>query len=60
MFSRDGKRRLEYSGLTRRAGKAWAAETARRREENEKASAIEPITLHEARHTAASWMIAAG
>ena len=60
VFSRDGERRLDYSGLTRRAAKAWAVETARRRETDPDATAIEPIGLHECRHTFASLMIAAG
>ena len=60
VFSRDGERRLDYSGLTRRALKAWAAETARPREDDERAAALEPIGLHECRHTFASLMVAAG
>jgi integrase len=60
VFGRDGATRFDQSGLRARARKVWAAETARRREENPEAAALEPIELHECRHTFASLMIAAG
>jgi integrase len=48
VFGRDGKRPPDYDGLCRRARKAWAK------------AKLNPIGLHECRHTFASLMIAAG
>jgi integrase len=59
-FPRPDRRPFSGSALRQRALTAWAAETARRREEDETAPALRPITLHECRHTFASLMIAAG
>ena len=47
-FGREPKLPFSASGVHRRAKVSW------------KRAALKPITLHEARHTAASWMIAAG
>jgi integrase len=60
VFRLDGERRLDYSGAVRRAGKAWVAETERRQKEDPNAAGLDPIRLHECRHTFASLMIAAG
>jgi integrase len=48
VFGRDGSRPFDYSSLRSRAAKAW------------KDARLAPIGLHEARHTFASLMIAAG
>jgi integrase len=48
VFSVDGEKRLNYSGVVRRALRPW------------RAAELEPIGLHECRHTFASLMIAAG
>lgn len=47
-FGREPERPFSASGVHRRAKAAWQR------------AKLKPITLHEARHTAASWMIAAG
>jgi integrase len=47
-FGREAERPFNASGVHRRAKAAW------------KQAKLKPITLHEARHTTASWMIAAG
>ena len=60
VFGRDGETRFDQSSLRTRARRAWAAETARRREADLDAAALESIGLHECRHTFASLMIAAG
>ncbi len=43
-----------------RAAKAWAAENKRRLAEDENSTLLEPIGLHECRHSCASIFIAAG
>jgi integrase len=48
VFGRQAERPFNASSVHRRAKVAW------------KRLELRPITLHEARHTAASWMIAAG
>ena len=48
VFSRDGARPFAPNAAARRADPAW------------RAAGLEPIRLHEARHTFASFMIAAG
>ena len=47
-LGREPERPFSASGVHRRAKVAW------------KQKKLRPITLHEARHTTASWMIAAG
>jgi integrase len=60
VFGPDGERRFDHSSLRSRARTAWARETTRRQKADPKAPAVEPIGLHECRHTFASLMIAAG
>ena len=58
VFGRDATRPFNHSSVVRRAEVAWrrASEERALREEPE----LEPIGLHESRHTFASLMIAAG
>jgi integrase len=60
----DGSRPLDAKTLTRRAVRAWGRynerETLAAEREGRKPRLLEPIGLHEARHTFASLMIAAG
>src|SRR5439155_16508538 len=58
VFGRTAERPVDPSALARWAETAWGKENERRAEREEKP--LEPITLHEARHTFASLMIAAG
>lgn len=59
-FRRPDGRPFDGAALRTRALRAWAAETERRRGDDPDAPALEPIALHECRHTFASLMIAAG
>jgi integrase len=58
VFGRDAEHPFTSSNVWRRAGTAWKAMNAERAKLN--LEPLEPITLHEARHTYASLMIAAG
>jgi integrase len=58
VFGRDSEHPFTSSNVWRRAHTAWERMNAKR-QENE-LEPIQPITLHEARHTFASLMIAAG
>jgi integrase len=58
VFGPDGQRPFPYESLIGRTRKAWAAMNAERAERQREP--IEPLTLHEARHTCASLWIAAG
>jgi len=58
VFGVSGTRPFTPSAVRRRALTAWKAETKKRREAE--LSELEPIALHECRHTFASLMIAAG
>lgn len=55
---------LATNGVTRRAREAWGWERVERngrsRWERKRDDALDPILLHESRHTAASWLNAAG
>jgi integrase len=58
VFGRTETRPFEPVSLAARAATAWKAENVKREEKG--LDPLEPITLHEARHTYASLMIAAG
>ena len=58
VFGRSEARPFEPVSLAARAATAWKTMNAKR--EEQKLNPLEPITLHEARHTFASLMIAAG
>jgi integrase len=64
VFGRSASRPFEPVSVGARAAKAWstanAQETKRAEEERRQADVLPAITLHEARHTFASLMIAAG
>jgi len=59
IFGRSSAEPFSPSTASDRAGKAWEAANARAKKEHRNET-LEPITLHEARHTFASLMIAAG
>lgn len=58
VFGPDGQRPFPYESLIGRTRKAWATMNDRRAEQE--LDPIQPLTLHEARHTCASLLIAAG
>jgi integrase len=58
VFGSSGTRPFTPSAVRRRALTSWKNENRKRRESE--LSALEPIALHECRHTFASLMIAAG
>jgi integrase len=58
VFGATAERPFTPSNATRRAGTAWRRANKRRSELNE--APLEPISLHECRHTFASLMIASG
>jgi integrase len=58
VFGATAERPFTPSNATRRASTAW--KTANERRRNRGLDALEPISLHECRHTFASLMIAAG
>ncbi|MCZ7589197.1 MAG: site-specific integrase [Gaiella sp.] len=58
VFGPDGDRPFQYESLIGRARKAWT--TANEKRAQKELPAIEPLTLHDARHTCASLWIAAG
>lgn len=63
VFGIDAKRPFNPESLRRRSLASWAAENARRAQEAENVADVAlltSITLHEARHTCASLLIAAG
>lgn len=64
VFGLDAERPFAASGVHRRAERAWrksnAAEAAKAEEQGRDPQPLEPIALHECRHTFASLMIAAG
>jgi integrase len=60
VFGWNASRPFALESIRRRSLAAWDAENARRLEADSEADLLEPITLHEARHTCASLMIAAG
>jgi integrase len=60
-FGRDPETPFSHTGLPDRCARLWKAENKRRTEaDGEDAELLEPIGLHDARHTYASLMIAAG
>jgi integrase len=64
VFGRDGKTPFHHGALWDRATTAWAAanekEIEKAKEEERKPTLLAPFSMHEARHTFASLMIAAG
>ena len=58
VFGAAADRPFTPSNIRKRAKKAWEAESAKRRERN--VEPLEPIGLHECRHTAVSLMVDAG
>jgi integrase len=58
VFGRSATRTFEPVSVAARAASAWTAENVKRKKKE--LDPLEPITLHEARHTFASLMIAAG
>ncbi len=60
VFGMTATRPFALESQRRRSLAAWEAENERRLERDPKSDLLEPITLHEARHTCASLLIAAG
>src|SRR5262249_52589076 len=60
VFGRTAERPFADATVRARVAKAWADANAKRAEQDPPLPALEPIGLHEARHTFASTLIAAG